>query len=280
MLRDLAGKRSLFRELHREGCFVIPNPWDIGTAMFLERLGFRAIATTSAGFAFSRGLPDHPKVLLRDRVLGHIAEMADATMLPLNADFQAGYGETPEEVADSVRLCVGAGVSGLSIEDATGDDDRPLFELSEAVDRLVAAREAIDASGSGVMLTARAECYLVNHPEPLSESIRRLTAYAEAGADVLFAPGPKDLADIREIVDTAGRLPVNAIVTANTGVRVADLAAIGVRRVSVGSSLSRVAWGAFLKAAQLIAQEGSFAGFEGAVPHATLNSAFLGALDD
>lgn len=272
---DFSTQRSAFRSLHESGCFVIPNPWDIGTTLYLRKLGFKAVATTSAGFAFSRGLPDSATALPRAMVLGHIAEIVSAAAeLPVNADFQSGYAADPEGIADSVRRCIETGVAGLSIEDATGDPQGPLYELAEAVDRLRAARAAIDASGTGVLLTARAECYLVGHPDPLRESIRRLQAYSEAGADVLFAPGPREREDIRAIVASAGRKPVNVLMSANTGLRVRDLAELGVRRVSVGSALARAAWAGFIRAAQPLAGEGSFTGFDGVTAFAELNSLF------
>ena len=271
---DFAAHRSVFRKLHEEGCFVIPNPWDIGTARYLRRLGFKALATTSAGFGFSRGLPDSSTVLSRDSVLAHIAQIACAVDLPVNADLQSGYAQRPEGVAESVRLCVDTGVAGLSIEDATGDADAPLYELPEAVDRLVAARTAIDTTGVDVLLTARAECFLVGHPDPLRESIRRLTAYAQAGADVLFAPGLTSREDIQAVVAAAFPKPVNVLMSSHTGLRVSDLAALGVRRISVGSALSRVAWAGFIRAANEIAKEGSFSVLEGAVPFSELNALF------
>jgi 2-methylisocitrate lyase-like PEP mutase family enzyme len=267
-------RRAMFRRLHETGCFVIPNPWDIGTSRYLKMLGFPALATTSAGFGFSRGLPDSVAVFSREAVLAHVAEIVDATDLPVNADFQSGYGGTPEEVAESVRMCVEAGVAGLSIEDATGDPDRPLYELPEALDRLRAARVAIDASGTGVMLTARAECFLTGHPEPLRESLRRLEAYAGVGADVLFAPGPRTPEDIREIVRCAGPKPVNVLVSSHTTLRVADLAETGVRRVSVGSALARAAWAGFVNAVGPLAESGSFVNFDRLTPFAELNSVF------
>jgi 2-methylisocitrate lyase-like PEP mutase family enzyme len=207
-------------------------------------------------------------------VLRHIAEIVAAVELPVNADFESGYSHEPEGVAENVRLCVETGVAGLSIEDATGDRQKPLYDLPVAVDRIRAARAAIDASGSGVLLTARAECYLVGHAEPLKESIRRLEHYAEAGADVLYAPGPRERRDIQAIVSAVSPKPVNVLMSANTGVRVDDLAEMGVRRVSVGSSLARVAWGAFIRAAKAIVEEGSFAGLDGAAPFAELNGFF------
>ena len=269
-----AGRRRAFREQHAGGCFVMPNPWDAGTARYLESLGFAALATTSAGFGFSRGLPDSPSAMSREMVLRHVAEIVEATGRPVNADFQSGYGADAAGVAESVRLCVATGVAGLSIEDATGVAGRPLFELDEAVERVMAARRAIDATGTGVVLSGRAECFLVGHPDPLRESIRRLEAYAAAGADVLFAPGVREREDIRAIVAAVRPRPVNVLMSADTGLRVADLAELGVRRISVGSALARVAWGGLMRAAGLLAREGSFAGLEGAVPFAELNRLF------
>jgi 2-methylisocitrate lyase-like PEP mutase family enzyme len=237
-------------------------------------MGFNALATTSAGFAFSRGLPDSISALTRDMTLRHIAEIVGATDLPVNADFQSGYATDPDGVGESVRLCVATGVAGLSIEDGTGVAEHPLYEIADAVERLRAAREAIDASGSGVLLTARAECYVVGHPDALRESIRRLRAYADAGADVLFAPGPRERRDIQAIVEAAGPKPVNILVSAHTGLSVSDLAGLGVRRISVGSALARAAWAGFLRAATTIANEGSFAGFESNTSFDVLNALF------
>jgi 2-methylisocitrate lyase-like PEP mutase family enzyme len=262
---------SNFRELHQSGCFVIPNPWDIGSARYLRHLGFKALATTSAGFAFSRGLPDDSAVVSRDAVLVHVAEIAGATELPVNVDFQDGYGATPEAVAESVRLCVKAGAAGLSIEDSPGDG---LYELPVALERLKAARAAIDATGSGVLLTARAECFLRGHPEPLKEAIRRLQAFAEAGADVLYAPGPRTREDIRAIISAVAPKPVNVLMGWSVGLTVADIAELGARRISVGSSLARAAWTGFLNAARLIAKDGSFAGFDGLVTGKELDEFF------
>lgn len=273
-MSNFAARRAVFRSLHEQGCLVIPNPWDVGSARYLRRLGFRALATTSAGFAFSRGLPDTATALSCDIVLGHIADIVTATDLPVNADFQSGYAATAEGIAANVRLCIDTGVCGLSIEDATGKPDQPLYEMREAVDRLRAARAAIDSSGADVLLTARAECYLVGHADPLRESIRRLQAYAEAGADVLYAPGPRGREDIRAVVAAVHPTPVNVLMSSNTGLRVADLAELGVRRVSVGSALARAAWAGFLRAATRLAEEGSFAGFEDLASFADLNTAF------
>jgi 2-methylisocitrate lyase-like PEP mutase family enzyme len=264
--------RAAFRRLHESGCFVIPNPWDVGSARYLRHLGFQALATTSSGFAFSRGLPDGG--VARDEVLRHVAEIAAATDLPVNADFEDGHGADPDAVAESVRLCVETGVAGLSIEDSTGERDHPLYELDVAVERLRAARAAIDATGSGVLLTGRAECHLVGHPDPLRESIRRLQAYAEAGADVLYAPGPRTREDIAAIVSAVAPRPVNVIVAWNTDLTVSDLAALGARRISVGSGLSRAAWTGFISAATTIVKDGRFTGFEGLVPGTQINELF------
>ena len=271
---DFAPRRAAFRKLHESGCFVIPNPWDIGTALYLRHLGFQALATTSAGFSFSAGLPDADWAVPRDLVLKHIAEIVSATDLPVNADFESGYSQESRGVAANARLCVETGVAGLSIEDATGDREKPLYDLPTAVERIQAARSAIDASGAGVLLTGRAECFLVGYPDPLRESIRRLQAYAEAGADVLYAPGVRKRADIQAIVGAVRPKPVNVLATG--GLTVSDLAALGVRRVSLGSSLARAAWAGFIRASKLIAEEGSFVGLDGAVPYAELNEFFRG----
>jgi 2-methylisocitrate lyase-like PEP mutase family enzyme len=271
---DPTERRARFRQLHQDpssGCFVMPNPWDRGSAVLLGQLGFPALATSSAAFAFARALPDSPTALDRDVVLANVAEIVTATDLPVNADFQAGYGDDPEAVADSVRRCVDVGVAGLSIEDATGDPDRPLFDLPDAIERVRAARRAID--GSGVLLTARAECFLVGHPDPLRESLRRLAAYAEAGADVLYAPG-LPLGEVGAVVREVHPLPLNVLVSSPIGARVADLAALGVRRISVGSGLARVGWTAMLRAAAGLAGDGDFAGFAGALGVGDLSARF------
>ncbi len=277
---DVEARRAAFRKLHENGCFAIPNPWDIGTARYLQHLGFQALATTSSGFAFSRGLPDLRSAVPRDMVLAHFAEIAAAVDVPVNADFQDGYAADPDGVVASVRLCIETGVAGLSIEDATGDDTNPLYEFALAVERIRAARAAIDASGSGALLTARAECYLTRHPEPLQESIRRLQSYAEAGADVLYAPGPSTREDIKAIVDAVAPKPVNVLVSANIGLTIADLADLGVRRVSVGSGLSRAAWGGFIRAAKGLADKGNFEGFDGSAPFAELDAFFQADLKE
>lgn len=271
---NFAARREAFRTLHERGCFVIPNPWDAGTARYLHHLGFTALATTSGGYAFSQGLPDEEEALPLDGVLQHIAAIVAAVDLPVNADFQSGYATEPEVLAGNVTRCVSTGVAGLSIEDATGNRQKPLYELATAAERIKVARAAIDASGTGVLLTGRAECYLTGHPDPLRESIRRLQAYAEAGADVLYAPGPHEPEAIRTIVAAVAPKPVNVLMGRNTGLRVADLADMGVRRVSVGSALARAAWTGFIQAASKLASEGTAAGFDGSVPHAELNQLF------
>jgi 2-methylisocitrate lyase-like PEP mutase family enzyme len=265
-----------FRALHASGCFVLPNPWDVGTAMVLRQLGFKALATTSAGMAFARGLPDDVWAVPRDVVLAHIREVVAATPLPVNADFQAGYAHDADGVAANVSLCVATGVAGLSIEDATGDRATPLYERSTAVARLRAARAAIDAAGAGVILTARCEAWLVGAPEPRRTALDRLVAYADAGADCLYAPGVRDPDDIAAIVRAVAPKPVNVLMSGPVpGLTLARLADLGVRRVSVGAALARVAWGAFLRAARELAHSGSFDAFEGAIPFAELNGFFL-----
>ena len=264
-------QRQAFRALHESGCFVIPNPWDVGSARYLQHLGFPALATTSAGFAFSQGLPDSDAAVSRDLSLTYIAAIAGAVDLPVNADFASGYGRGPEEVEDSVARCVATGVAGLSVEDATGESSSPLYELPLAVERIRAARQAIDRSGGNVLLTARAECYHVGHPDPLRESVRRLQAYAEAGADVLFAPGPHEAEAIKVLVEAVRPKPLNLLVVRNTGLGVEDIAALGVRRISVGGALALAAWTGFVRAAKALKSDGSFAGFAGLAPYADIN---------
>lgn len=262
-----------FRALHESGCFVLPNPWDIGTAIYLERLGFKALATTSAGFAFSRSKPDGG--VPRDEMLAHIREIVDATSLPVNADFHAGYADEPEGVAANVRLCIETGVAGLSIEDSTGRSDSPLYEKKLAIERIQAARSAIDASKTGVVLTGRCEAWLVGDSDPLQTALERLTAYAEAGANCLYAPGVSDPNEIRQIVKTVAPKPVNVLVSGfNHHLTLSDLAGLGVRRISVGSGLALAAWGAFLRAAQDIKTNGTFNLLANSAPFAELNELF------
>jgi 2-methylisocitrate lyase-like PEP mutase family enzyme len=269
--RSIRARRSTFRALHQSGCFVMPNPWDVGSARYLQHLGFPALATTSAGFAFSQGLPDSDTAVSRDRLLANIADIAGSVDLPVNADFSSGYGVGPSEVADSVARCVAAGVAGLSIEDASGELATPLYDLSLAVERVRAAREAIDGTGSGVLLTARAECYHVGHPHALRESIRRLQAYADAGADVLFAPGPQKPEEIRELVDAVSPRPFNLLVVRNIGLDVAGIAALGVRRISVGGALALAGWTGFMRAAQALKSDDPFPAFADLAPYAEIN---------
>lgn len=262
-----------FRSLHDSGCFVLPNPWDIGTAVYLERLGFKALATTSAGFAFSRGKPDGG--VARDEMLAHIREIVETTSLPVNADFQAGYADEPADVAANVRLCAETGVAGLSIEDSTGRSESPLYNKKLAVERIRAARASIDDSNTGVVLTGRCEAWLVGDPNPLNTAVKRLTAYAEAGADCLYAPGVSDPNEIKRIVKTVAPKPVNVLVSGfNHRLTLAQLADLGVRRISVGSGLALAAWGAFLRTAQDIQTNGTFSLLANNAPSAELNGLF------
>jgi len=275
-MKTVSEKRAEFRRLHEAGCFVIPNPWDVGSARYLESMGFSAVATTSSGFAFSQGFADNASIGM-EPVLRHAAELAASLSIPVNVDFQDGYAADADGVAESVRRCVETGVAGLSIEDNTNDFDSPLYEISEAVERLIAARESIAKHAPGTVLTARSECYLVGHPDPFRESLRRLEAYAEAGADVFFVPGPATREEIKTIVELVAPKPVNVIVTAAVRMTVPELAELGVRRISVGSALARAAWTGFLTAARQIAEEGSFESFGDLVTFKELNG-FFGAL--
>lgn len=247
-----------FRRLHESGCFVMPNPWDAGTARALEQLGFPALATTSAGFAWTLGRPDNGVAL--DEALAHLRQVAAAVTVPVNADFEGGYASDPEGVGAHVTAAVATGIAGLSIEDSTGDPDNPLHDLELAVDRIRAAREAIDRSGSGVVLTARSEGFVVGRPD-LDETIRRLQAYAAAGADCLYAPRIDTVAQVTAIVAAVAPKPVNLLI--NSPFITADQAAqLGVRRISVGGTLARTAWRGFLDAAREIAEAGTFTRFE------------------
>jgi 2-methylisocitrate lyase-like PEP mutase family enzyme len=271
MPTDLARRRAAFRALHESGCFLLPNPWDVGSARILQHLGFRALATTSAGMAFSMALPDGS--VPRAAVLAHLRTIVEATDIPVNADFEAGFASDAAGVAESVRLCVETGVAGLSIEDATKDRTAPLYDLPVAVERLRAARAAIDASGTGVVLTARAECFLVGHPDPLRESIRRLDAYAAAGADCLYAPGLRTPEDVLAVVKAVAPKPVNVLASA-PGFPVRQLADLGARRISVGGAFARAAYGALLRAAREAAERGTFEALGDASPPGELNALF------
>jgi 2-methylisocitrate lyase-like PEP mutase family enzyme len=247
-----------FHRLHESGCFVMPNPWDAGTARVLEQLGFPALATTSAGFAWTQGVGD--AAVGRDEVLDHLRTVAAAVSVPVNADFQGGFAVEPAGVAENVALAARTGVAGLSIEDATGDPDEPLLDLSLAVERIRAAREAIDASGTGVLLTGRAENFVVGRPD-LDDTLRRLVAYGEAGADCLYAPRISSLEHAAAIVEAVAPKPVNLLVNAPF-TTVAEAAAAGVRRISVGGTLARAAWGGWLAVAREIAGSGTFSRFD------------------
>jgi 2-methylisocitrate lyase-like PEP mutase family enzyme len=265
-------KRRAFRELHRSGCFVIPNPWDAGSALYLQSLGFKALATTSSGFAWTQGRPDGG--VERDAVLSHLRQIVAATDLPVNADFQNGFGREPQGVAHSVTLAIETGIAGLSIEDSTGDSARPLFDFDTAVARLRAARDAIDRSGADVLLVGRAECFLTDRPD-LEETVARLKAYARAGADCLFAPGIRTVEQIGAVVDAVAPKPVNLLVGLPSDFTVARMAELGVRRISVGGALARSAWGGFMRSARQIAQQGRFAGIGDPPPtHDDLDSLF------
>ena len=262
-----------FRAMHESECFVLPNPWNLGTAIYLEHLGFEALATTSAGFAFSRGKSDGG--VPRDEMLAHIREIVEATSLPVNADFLAGYADEPEGVAMNVQLCVDTGVAGLSIEDNTGRTDTPLYEKKLAIERIRAARSAIDSSGSGVVLTGRCEAWLVHDPDPFHTVLDRLVAYADAGADCLYAPGVGNPDEIAQIVKTVSPKPVNILVSGfNHQLSLSQLADLGVRRISVGSGLALAAWGAFQRAAQDIKTNGTFNLLANGAASADLNELF------
>jgi 2-methylisocitrate lyase-like PEP mutase family enzyme len=264
-----------FRRLHASGCFVLPNPWDAGSAFYLEQLGFLALATTSAGFAFAKGLPDGPAFVSRGMMLDHFREIVAATSLPVNADFQNGYADTPEDVAENASHCVSTGVAGLSIEDSTGIENQPLYDFDLAIERIRAARSAIDVSGFEVVLTARCEAWLVGDSDPLNTSLKRLVAFAEAGADCLYAPGVTKADEIAAIVKAVAPKPVNVLVsTNNSDTTVSQLADLGVRRISVGGALARAAWGGFMKAAKEIQGEGTFTSFAEATPFSELTQLF------
>ena len=275
VLRDwtmsIADKRRAFRTLHQSGCFVIPNPWNAGSARYLQGLGFKALATTSSGYAHSIGYSDGD--VTRDTVLAHCREIAQVADIPVNADFEGGYADGPEDVAANVRLCVDTGVAGLSIEDFNGNDADPLYDFDLAVKRVRAARDAIDKAGGDVVFTARTEGFIKGRPD-LVETVRRLKAFADAGADCLYAPGIHTREQIETVVKAVAPLPVNLLMPAPMGFTVSDIAAIGVRRISVGGTLARVAMHAFIQSARQIAQEGKFDSFGGVVPNAELNKFF------
>jgi 2-methylisocitrate lyase-like PEP mutase family enzyme len=259
-----------FRRLHEAGCFVIPNPWDLGSATLLVQMGFKALATTSSAFAWTQGRPDTAVPL--EAVLGHLRTIAHGVPVPVNADFEGGYAVEPEGVAANVSAACATGVAGISIEDSTGYSNQPLFEFELAVARIRAARQAINDSGTGIVLTGRSEGFIAGQPE-LGETLKRLTAYADAGADCLYAPGVRTLGEITAIVKEVAPKPVNVLVGSGF-TTVEKLADLGVRRISVGGALARAAWTGFLSAAREIAEQGTFTNLTKAVPFAEINDAF------
>ena len=266
-------KPATFRRLHQSGCFVLPNPWDEGSARILAGLGFPAVATTSSGFAWSRGRSDNQMSLVD--TLAHLRAIAGAVDVPVNADFEGGFAVDPADVAVNVGRAAATGIAGLSIEDSTGDPGRPLLDLGLAVERIRAARQALNRSGTGVLLTGRSEGFIVGRPD-LGETIRRLTAYAEAGAECLYAPGLRAMTDIAAVVKAVAPKPVNVLVGGDF-TTVAQLAELGVRRISVGGALARAAWTGFLVAAQEIAEAGTFTALAGAIPFSEIDAAFRGS---
>ncbi|WNC93377.1 isocitrate lyase/phosphoenolpyruvate mutase family protein [Paraburkholderia sp. FT54] len=270
MSRTVVEKRAAFKALHASGCFILPNPWDAGSARYLHTLGFQALATTSSGFAWSTGHADNS--LPREAILAHLRKIVEATDLPVNADFENGFGSTPNEVAESVRLAVETGIAGLSIEDSTGNAAAPLFPIEVAVERIRAARRAIDENGGDTLLVGRAENFFAGSPD-LDDAIARLKAYAAAGADCLYAPGIQTREQIEAVVAAVAPKPVNLLIGSTSALTLQDVAALGVRRISVGGALARAAWGGFMQAAQALAQ-GRFDGFAGAAPGSQLNELF------
>jgi 2-methylisocitrate lyase-like PEP mutase family enzyme len=266
-----ADKRAVFRRLHESGCFVIPNPWNAGSARYLQGLGFKALATTSSGFAHSEGFADGEQSC--DEVLAHFTEIAAATDVPVNADFENGYADDIGRMATNVTRCIATGVAGLSIEDATGDPDQPLYDFDLALARVKAARAAIDKAGGDVVFTARTEGFIRGRPD-MDETIRRLKAFADAGADCLYSPGIKTREQIEATVKAVAPKPINFLNSGAFGFTVKDLADMGVRRISVGGTLARVAMDAFIKSARAIADDGKFDSFAGVVSNADLNKFF------
>jgi 2-methylisocitrate lyase-like PEP mutase family enzyme len=268
---SIADKRRSFHRLHEQGCFVIPNPWDVGSARYLQAVGFKALATTSSGFAWSHGHADGG--MSRDRVLEHLTNMVEGTNVPINADFENGFAPDAAGVYESVRLAVECGVAGLSIEDSTGNDSTPLYEIDAAVERVRAARKAIDKHGTDALLVGRAECFLAGMPD-LDHTIARLKAYANAGADCLYAPGIATPAQIAAVVKAVAPKPINVLIGFSADLTLPQFAALGVRRISVGGALARAAWGGFMRAAKLIQDEGRFDGFVDAASGRELNQLF------
>jgi 2-methylisocitrate lyase-like PEP mutase family enzyme len=263
-----AEKRRTFRDLHKSGCFLIPNPWDVGTTRYLQQMGFKALATTSAGFAFAMARPDG--AVPRDMMLAHIKELSATADVPINADFEAGYADTPEGVAESVKMCVATGVSGLSIEDVI---EHKLLPMEQALTRFRAARAAVDATGGDTLLVGRCDAFLAG-VQDIDEAIKRLKAYSEAGADCLYAPGIRTREHIAAVVKAVAPKPVNLLVGFASDLTVADIAALGVRRISVGGALSRVAWTATIATAKKLLDDGRFDGFGGLVTHGDMGKLF------
>lgn len=264
----MINKIKTFTDLHQAGCFVMPNPWDLGSAKALEKMGFKALASTSAGLAWAKGRADGQITL--EETLDHLADLASFSSLPINADFESGFAANPEEVYQNVTLATQTGIAGLSIEDSTGNPKQPLRSLDEAVERLIAAREAIDASATGVLLTARAENFFVGVPD-LDDCLKRLAAYVEVGADCLYAPGIRSREQIHAVLEVCAPKPVNLLIGWPTDLTVKELAELGIRRISVGGALARTAWQGFLTAAEQLAQQGNFAGLAAGTPTKELN---------
>jgi 2-methylisocitrate lyase-like PEP mutase family enzyme len=268
-MKTIEEKRENFRQLHERGCFAIPNPWDIGTAKYLQHLGFKAIATTSAGFAFARGLPDGS--VKRDEMVAHIRELVDATDIPVNADFENGYADDPNWCAEHARLCADTGVAGLSIEDAADRKESPIYDVDLAVERIHAVREGLH--DTGVLLVGRAEGFLVGR-ESLDQVIKRLVKYSEAGAECLYAPGFKDRDSNKAIVEAVAPKPVNVLIGGAGGLTMRDAVEIGARRVSVGGAFARAAWGGFIRSAKELMEQGTFDELKHAADYAELQKLF------
>jgi len=271
MSKSVAARRAAFRALHNEGCFVLPNPWDVGSARMLQGLGFQALATTSSGHAWSLGRPDG--TASRAVILDHVRALVEATELPVNLDFEDGFASAPEGVTESVRMAIATGIAGVSIEDSTGDPARPVRDMDDAIARVRAARVAIDEAGGDVLLVGRAENFFLGRPD-LPDTLQRLRAYAEAGADCLYAPGIRTREQIAAVVAAVAPRPVNLLVGAPIGLSVAEIAELGVRRISIGGGLARAAWGGFLRAARMLASEGRFDALADAAPGTELNAFF------
>ncbi len=274
MTRSIAERRAEFRRLHESGCFVLPNPWDVGSARMLQHIGFKALASTSAGYAWSTGRPDH--AVTRADMLRHLESLCDAVDLPVNADFESGFASDPAGVAESVELAIGTGVAGLSVEDWDVGTKRQLYDLPTAVERVRAARGAIERSGHDVILVARTEG-LLDDPRALKPAIDKLVAFAEAGADCLFAPGVRDKGDIATMVRAVAPKPLN-VLALRPDLDFAEMAELGVRRISVGGALARVAWRAMIDAAERI-KAGSFDGLDRGIPGTEVNDVFRFFID-